>query len=142
MKNGDVLDYCRSRLLALGRTEHADTFNFENIAKTQLSRAFHLELGASRGESNNQDHQIAQVPVTVRLPYAPARAVGSIRDAAVAFSDTVIAAFINPRTRLTQTNSIKNVQYDTMSLEPLDDSNDNGLKVILVFTMLVITSTR
>lgn len=142
MKNGSVLDYCRVRLKVLGRVEHADTFNFENIAKPRLQAAFHLELGASQGVRNNQDNQTANVPVTVRLPYAPARAVKEIRDAAVAYADTVIAEFINPKNRLTQTNGIKNVQYNTMSLEPLSDSNDNGLKVILNFTMLVITGTR
>ncbi len=142
MKNGDVLEYCRVRLRALGRSEHVDVFNLENIAKPRLATAFHLELGNSSGESNSQDFQMSRVPVTVCLPYAPARAVKNIRDAAVEFADTVIAEFINPKNRLTQTNSIKNVQYNTMSLEPLDKSNDNGLKVNLIFTMLVVTSTR
>lgn len=142
MKNGDVLEYCRTRLKALGRIEHVDTFNFENIPEPRLSKAFHLELQQSRGDKNNQDNQEASVPVTVRLPYAPARVVKPIRDEAVVFADTVIAAFINPRNRLTQTNSIRNVRYDTMTLDPLADSNDNGLIVNLTFTMLVITGTR
>lgn len=142
MKNGDVLTYCREVLDGLDRSEHVDTFNFENIPKPRLSSAYHLELGQTTGQSNNQDHQIARVPVTVRLPYAPARSVKPIRDAAVEFADTVIAAFLDPRNRLTQTNSVKNVAFTTMALEPLDDSNDNGLKVIIVFTMLVVTSTR
>lgn len=142
MKEGDVLEYCRARLRALNRVEHTDTFNFNNIPKPRLSTAFHLELGASSGESNNQDHQTSRVPVTVRLPYAPARAVKSIRDSAVEFADTVRAEFLNPQNRLTQTNSIKNVFYNTMTLEPLADSNDNGLIVNIIFTVLVITSTR
>lgn len=142
MKNGDVLAYCRARLTALGRVEHVDTFNFNNIPEPRLSKAFHLELGASTGETNNQDHQTARVPVTVRLPFAPARLVKPIREEAAVFADTVIAAFINPRNRLTQTNSIRNVKFDTMTMDPLANSNDNGLIVNLIFTMLVITSTR
>ncbi len=142
MKNGDALAYCRTRLAVLGRVEHSDTFNFENVPKPRLQAAYHLELGTTSGISNNQDNQVATVPVTVRLSYAPARLTKPIRDAAVEFADIVIADFINPRNRLTQTNSLKNVQYSSMTLEPLAVSNDNGLIVNLIFTMLVVTGTR
>jgi hypothetical protein len=142
MKNGDVLSYCRARLKTLGRVEHSDTFNFENVPKPRLQSAFHLELGQARGTKVSQDNQEGQTPVTVRLSFAPARATTPIRDAAIAFADSVIAEFINPKNRLTQTNSIKNVMYNTTTLEPLANSNDNGLIVNLNFTMLVIISTR
>ncbi len=142
MKNGDVLSYCRDRLSDLGRTEHVDVFNFENIPKPRLSSAFHLALGQSQGLTNNQDNQMANVPINVRLPYAPARLVKDVREAAVVFADSVIASFIDPRNRTKQTNAIRNVTYNTMTLEPLADSNDNGLIINLLFTMLVVASTR
>jgi hypothetical protein len=142
MKSGDVLTYCRARLATLGRVEHVDNFNFDNIPRPRLDKSFHLELGVAGGDGNNQDNQVSRVPVTIRLPYSPARAVKDIRDAAVVYADTVIASFISPANRLTQTNSIKNVLYNTSALEPLAESNDNGLIVNLNFTMLVITSTR
>ncbi len=142
MKNGDVLLYCRTRLKALGRTEHTATFNYENTPRTRLATMFHVELGTTNGVSNNQDNQVGNVPVTVRIPFAPAREVMPIRDAAVVFADTVIADFLNPRNRLTQANSLKNVAFDSMNIEPLAESNDNGVVVVLGFSMLVITSTR
>lgn len=142
MKAADVLSYSRDRLKTLGRIEHADNFNFDNIAKQALQRAYHLEIGTATGLTNNQDHETANTPVTVRLPFQPQRAVKALREAAAEFADVVIAEFLKPSNRLTQPNSIKNVRFTTLNFEPLDSSNDDGLKIVLTFTMLVVTSTR
>lgn len=137
----DAMTYCRTRLKALGRTEWRDP-KFVNIPRPRLDKAFHLTLEPSTGVSNNQDNQVTHTPVTVRLTYAPSRKPDDIADAATKWAhETVVADFLNPRNRLTQVG-VKNVTFNTLAIEPLDGSNDNGVIVRLVFTMLVITSTR
>jgi hypothetical protein len=132
--------YARTRLKALGRTEWTDP-SFVNIPRPRLGTSFHIVQEVTTGVSNNQDNQIMEVPITVRLPFAPNRKPTDLADAATQFADVVIADFINPKNRLTQAN-LKNVVFNTMALDPLDDSNDNGVIVRLLFTVLVVTSTR
>jgi hypothetical protein len=135
-----ALTYSRARLKVLGRTEWTDP-SFVNIPRPRLGTSFHVTQEPVPGISNNQDNQIMNVPITVRLPFAPNRKPTDLMDAATQFADTVIADFIDPKHRLTQTN-LKTVYFNTMALDPLDDSNDNGVIVRLLFTMLVVTSTR
>lgn len=136
----DALNYCRARLKVLGRTEWRDP-SFVNIPRPKLSTSFHVTLEPSTGIRNNQDNQTIDSPITVRLPFAPDRRPTELADAAIVFGETVIADFIDPKNRLTQAG-IKNVVFNTMSVEPLDGSNDNAVIIVLVFTILSVTSTR
>jgi hypothetical protein len=134
-------DYCQQRLATFKRIEWRDP-RWDNIPKPKLNTSYHLVQENALGISNNHDNQVMQVQFTVRLPFAPTRKPLDIADAATDFADTVIADFINPRNRLTQTNGLKNVTFNTMLIEPLADSNDNGVWVLLKFTMMIVTSTR
>jgi len=137
----EVQDYVRARMRELGYTEWTDGFNFENIPRTRLDTTFHIALGASAGVSNNQDHQIINSPFTVRIFGAQTRTPKDLIDAAVVRADAVIAKMINPRKRLVEI-SIKNVVFNLMEVEQLDESNDNGVIVRVEFTASVFLSTR
>ena len=135
-----VLDYCRTRMIALGRTEWQDP-DFKTIPRTKLSTSFQLELGQARGISNNQDHQTIEQEVTVNIPFAASRRPTDTVNEAIVFGESVIAAFLAAENRLTQA-TVKNVRFDTMRVEAIADSNDNAIRVQIVFSMLVILSTR
>lgn len=137
----DVKAYARTRLRALGYTEWSDGFNFVNIPRTKLDTAFHLDLGDAIGVSNNQDNQVIDVALTVRLFRAAARDPKSLIDVGVAAADVVICDFLSAANRLTQTG-VQNVAFDAVVVEPLDETNDNGVIIKMQFTMLVIIGTR
>lgn len=131
-----VKDYARTRLGVLGYTEWSDGFNYKDIPKTKLDSVYHLELGESTGISNNQDHQVIESPVTVRLFKSPSRQPKTLIDQGISVADTVIADFIRASNRTTQ-SGIKNVTFVSMAIEPLEDSNDNGVTIKIAFKVLV-----
>ena len=136
-----VKTYVRARLLSLGFTEWTDGFNFSNIPKTKLESSYHVELGVSTGTAVNQDNQHIETPFAIRLFKAPTLRPKALIDSGIIVADTVIADLIKAENRLTQTE-IKNVWFNNMAIEPLDDSNDNGLIIKIDFTALVIIGTR
>lgn len=141
MSIASVKAYARARLSALGYTEWTDGFNWQNIPKTLLENRFHVELQPSVGISNNQDHQTIETQFTVRIFKAPTRDPKTLIDTGAGLADTVIADLLLASNRLTQTG-IKTVRFNSMAVEPFDTSNDNSLVVVMVFTALVIISTR
>lgn len=137
----DVLTYARARLSALGYTEWEDAFNFENLPKGRIDRAFHVQLGAPTGGNVGQDNQEIEVPFTVRVFVSPAKNTKSNYSTAVSKTDTIIADLLKSTNRLGQAG-LKNISFNTATLEPIADSNDNGVIVELTFTALVVISTR
>lgn len=135
-----ALAYCRARMKALGRSEWDDP-NFETLPHTRLSASYHLELGDAQSVSVAHDHQLVNVPVTLRVPYAPTRKPTALADEAIAFADKVIVEFVKAQNRLNQ-EVIKNVTFNTMAVEPLNESDDNSVILKIVFNTLVIISTR
>lgn len=136
----DALRYFRDRMTGLGRVEWKDP-DFGTIPKTKLGRSFHLVHGQIRGVSNNQDYQSIDVDVVLRIPFAPDRRPTDLADEAAEFSDTVLADILSAKNRCVQTG-IKNVTFNTMTLEKLADSNDNGVVIELSLTVLVLMGTR
>lgn len=137
----DVKPYARARMQALGYTEWTDGFNFQNIPRTLLDKAFHVALGPISGVSNNQDHQIVNVGFTVRLFASQTRTPKDLIDASVIRADAAILEMIKPTNRLVQA-SIKNVTFNSLDIEELDDSNDNGIIVRMELIASVFISTR
>lgn len=136
-----VLSYARARLAVLGYQEWTDGFNFENIPKTRLDSVFHLTLGDSLGTDIGQDNQTIETPFTIRLFLAPNRNPKALIDQATQIADIVIADLLKASNRLTQTG-IKTVWFNTMAIEPIANSNDNGVIIQFNFTALVVISTR
>lgn len=136
-----VLSYYRTRLAALGRTEWEDP-NFETLPQNKLSKAFHLEFQDTSDAGVHNDNQHISVPTVIRIPFAPTRKPTELIDTAIAFADTVIADFLNPRNRLTQSNGLKTVFLNTMGIDPLAQTNDNGVIIRLEMAALVVIDTR
>lgn len=141
MSLASVKPYFRTRLESLGYVEHKDAFNVENIAKTALAKAYHVEMRDAQGVRSNQDSLDIEVPLTVRVFIPPRKDAMAGVDLGIAAADTVIADTCSALNRLTQ-SGIKNVLFQALALEPLAQSNDNGVIVRLDFTVLVILSIR
>ena len=141
MSIAGVKTYARARMRSLGYTEWMDGFNFANIPSTLLNSRFHVALGDSIGISNNQDNQTIESEFTIRIFRQGTADPKTSIDTATTSADTVITDLLRASNRLTQTE-IKNVRFNSMAIEPIDVSNDNGLIVRMSFTALVIISTR
>lgn len=130
-----VKSYFRARCIASGLTEHTDGFNEANVAFTVIDKAFHILLGTFSGRKLNQNDQEIDCPVTVSFWINGYNDPADGIDRAVQLAETLIKETLKNSNRLGQ--SIKNVVFNTMSLEPLDGSTDNTVKVTISFTALV-----
>ncbi len=137
----DVKPYARARMSALSYTEWSDGFEYTNIPKTLYESNYHLQLGQAGGVSNNQDNLSVLVPLTVRLPLNGANDPKTKIDEAVSRGDAILAEFIAPLNRLTQ-DTIKDVRFRSMSVEPWGNANDNSLLLTVEFEFFVIICGR
>lgn len=133
--------YLRARMTALGYTEWVDGFNFENIPATLLDTRFHLETGSMRGVSNNQDSQIVEIPITLRTFYAATRDPKTLIDDADSDAQTILSALLLGTNRLAY-SGLQNLLFDTLDLEPLDKTNDNGIIMKIALRAVVLIATR
>lgn len=137
----DVLGYARTILDGLGFEEHEDAFNNENIARTRLDTAYHIEFAGATKSLESHDNIEIDVSFIVRIYRPYERDTLANRDAAIQTGDTVIQAMVNAEDRLTQ-SSIKNVVFDSLDIEELDETNDNASILTMEFTALTVKSTQ
>lgn len=137
---GDVIFYARARMKALGLKESDQPFSSDTVPKTLLDKSYNLVLGVARGVSNNQNMQQTEVPIIITVYRSPARDVRPRVDDGAALGDSIIAEFISAKNRTTQA-ALKNVAFNTLSIESLSKTNDNGVLIKLTFTALVLSST-
>lgn len=138
----DVKAYARARLNALGYKEWRDGFNFENIPRTLLDKSYCVELGVAVGLKDTQDSLDIDAPFTVRIFMKPRRESKGLIDEAIERADEIIFDLMAAVNRVTGTGGLKNIRFDTMTIEPLKDSNDNGVIAKITFAAHVIIPTR
>src|SRR5574343_1265873 len=127
-----VKPYFIARCEAKGLTEHHDGFNEENIAASNLDRAFHILLGTFSGRKLNQTDQEIDCPVTVSFFIKGFRDPASAIDEAVQLEEDLLKEILKNSNRLGQ--CLKNVVFNSSSREALSGDNDNAVKVIMNFT--------
>lgn len=133
-----VRSYHRSRAQALGLVEWKDGFNFSNIPANIINKSFHLEMGVATARKLNQTDQELEYPVTVRVFIKGYRDPASGIDSAIQYAEDLIKQEVTSVNRLTQTTGIKNVVFETLSIDPIAESNDNLVVASIVFRALVI----
>lgn len=137
----DVKPFFRARLNLLGYREWRD-MNFKNIPQGVLNEKYHIDLGNSFGIQNNQDNQDIETEITIRLFRAPTNDPIGQLDKATEIADTVLADILSSRNRTTQASGMRNVRFNSLAIDPIDPSNDNGLEIRIALTAHVIISTR
>jgi len=136
-----VLAYARARMDTLDFEEWEDAFAFDNIPRTKFDDIYHLEFGPASRDSEHQDNIHVEVPFTLRVFRRSFRPTKEGRDDAIVIADSIIDEFIKSTNRLLD-SGLETVQFDTLTLDRLDDSNDNSLILIIDFTALVVKCTR
>jgi len=131
-----VVPLFRTRMDGLDYSEWTDTFDIENIPSTILDKSYHVEVNDGSGGVINQHVQNVSMPVTLRVFRRGFRDPASMRDEMLGDMETIICDILLPAVRLS--SGIKNIVFDSFSLLPLDDSNENSIILEMNFTAIVI----
>lgn len=137
----DVFDYARSRMKALGFKEWAGGFALDNVPRTILDGTYSVQMNQVTGLSVSQDGQELEVPFTVRIYSAPGRDPSGLIDSMISKVDLVVSDFLKASHR-TLHAGVKNIGFNSMVLEQLANSNDNGVIGVINFSAFVLISTR
>lgn len=137
----DVKPFFRTRLSSLGYTkEHTDGFNRDNIPSTLMHNTYFIELTSISGTKLDHDCQHTDVGVRVNIFRNGYRKPREAIDTALVDAQTIVADFV----KISNVNhpSIYNVVFDSLSIVPIDDSNDNSLIIEIELRAVVIFSAR
>lgn len=133
----EVKPFYRTILKARGLTEHTDAFNIDNIPETIFNKSFHILFGPFLGTKLNMHIQETSVNVQIRFFLKGFRDPASGVDSAILLGENIIRDCLAPAKRI-GTNSIKNVTFIRMSVDPYADSNDNLVSTLLEFETLIM----
>lgn len=121
--------------------EWEDAFNLENIPSTILDKAYHLDFGPATADAQNQTCLPYNWPVTISFFLKGYRSPKDAVDTALIKSEAILKECLRHSKRLTDlavnNSRIVNVKSASTRIEPLDQSNDNVVKVTMDFSVTV-----
>lgn len=129
----DIKPYFRTVLDAQSLSEWEDGFAFENIPETILDGAYHFTFGEITGDTLNHDAQETLIPITIRVFKKGFRDPATGIDESVTLAQTIVTESVKTSTRITQ--SFLNISFDTVSILPIAETNDNAILIELNFTV-------
>lgn len=130
-----VRPYFSNKLKALKFGEHLDAFNLENIAHSNIDRAFHYSMSVSNNEIGQSGQQLT-VSVTIRLFFKGYLNMANAYDEAVKKSQEVILSIMDKETRFSS-EGLKSIEFQSMSFDPYSSTNDNIIQVTQEYTAQV-----
>lgn len=132
-----VRPYFRARLNSLGYKEWDDAFYAENIPENIIDKAYHIDANEiNRASFSQTDLQLEHV-VTTRLFFKGFFTPKDALDKTMERLDAILKEVLKPSNRLTGTSGLRNVDLQSVSIEPLADSNNNTLMVLLTWNVQV-----
>ena len=118
--------------------EWRDSFENENIPQSKIDNYYHIEFGSlsSAPDGNSiTDSWTMILTIWKRGFVSPVEAFDEILDTA----NCIRLKIIDPRATLT--DNIHSIESNSISPEPIDESNDNTIKVSLEFNIKLIFKT-
>jgi len=131
-----VRQYFRDRMDSLSYSEWTDGFNFVNIPSTILNRSYHLEVGTISSNAANQHVHEFSYPITLRLFLKGYRDPSAAIDDSIVEIESIYSNVLSPTNRYSI--SIKDVVPNSVSVIPLDASNDNSIIVQFEFDTKIV----
>lgn len=135
-----VRSYFVARCEGLGRVEHKDAFNFANISRNEIPKAFHIELGSFAGSPINQQSLDFTCDVVVRLFFHGYRYPVDGVDAAVIETEKLVKSSLKASNRLA--GNLKNVVLQSVVIEPFETTNDNAIISTITFTASALVNVE
>ena len=130
--------YFRARLAGVGLKEWADSFNTSNIPANIIDKSFHISQGQVDGVKLNQHVQEMTSSIEIKVYLKGFKDTSSGLENSIKMSEDLIKESVAPRNRLTQSDGLKNVTFESVTFNALEDSNDNIIVTNLKFKVLTI----
>lgn len=137
-----IRPYVRARCNELNLREWKDGFAFDNIPRNLINRSYHIESNLVDGIKLNQNEQELSHIVNLRVFLKGYRDPASGIDDVILLSENVIKQMLDTSVRVAQTGGIKNVYFDGMVIEPIDEENDNFIISNMTFRFLSVLSVE
>lgn len=140
-----VKEYVRSRMTALTYIEWTDGFNFTNISSNLLNNRWHMEFGRADAVKQNQQPLELEWPFTLRIFKAPTIDPRTLIDQTIVSCDAILKDVLKAENRLkfagtSALNSLKNLRFNSLRLEALNETNDNGVIGIMEFSAYIVVN--
>lgn len=131
-----VRPFFRTRLNALGFTEHTDAFDDENREQTRLEKLYRLESGpVASGPANQTVHEF-EFDITLVITLRGKRDNVDLVDRAFEVSEDILEDVLQESVRIG--TDIKDIVPSTISVAPYTGSDDNDLILSMGFTGIVL----
>lgn len=132
-----VRPFFRARLKAIGFEEHPDSVDFQNIASTNLKKAFQLSTSSITGGAATQIAHNFDYGLTLRVfAKGSGRNNSKTFDLADELIDDIFQALLPASVRLGTV--IKDIVPDSVSKNPLSGSNDYDVEIEISFTVKLL----
>ena len=144
MADGTIIEvkpHFRTRLKALGfGTELQRSFDLENVPRNQIDKAWHVLIGPVAGLGQNHTDQQMSVDTLVTVFLKGFRDEDNATIEAYEKGELIVADLCSaksPNSRVA-IPCLKNIEFISMVAEPFDDSNDNIVRLLINFEVLLI----
>lgn len=132
-----VRPYFRARLNALSYKEWSDGFNFQNIPENIVDKSFHLDANTINNVALGQTDLEVEHQVITRVWYKGFKTPKEALDRAMERIEDIIVEVLNPSNRLTGATGLRNVEFVSVALSPIAESNDNTIEAALTWNTKV-----
>lgn len=131
-----VRPYFRARCEAVGLVEHESSFDIDNIPDTIIDDTFFISFNSFNGIKANQNDQEISIPVSIVFFKNGYRYSYEGIDNALVKVEALIKEVQKPVNRLGTV--IKNVTTGSCLIEPISQTNDNTIRVNIIFNVIMI----
>lgn len=131
-----VTPYFEGKMESLGWTLWPEPFNFENIPSDLLDHSFQIETGDIVGEGQNMTVLETRTDVVIRAFRKGFTSPKDVKEELIDEVQKMLCSILSHGSRLTA--GIKNVEFQSMALTPLNLDNDNAMIATLTFRARVL----
>lgn len=128
-----VRPFFRTRLNGLGFSEWKDGFQSDNIPRSLLDGAYHIESGLVTPTAPNQQLSVFDSEVVVRVFFKGFRSPADAIDKALEKAEVILSDILQPDVKHSLT-CIKDIRSEQITVEPLAATNDNSVILTMNFT--------
>ena len=129
-----VKPYFITQCKAASLKEWPYAFNIENVPNSIIDNSFHVLLNTVDGIKLNQHVQELNCGASVTFWIKGYKDPSSGLDKAIAKSEELLKLCLKPSNRIG--TCVKNIILNSVNFDRLADSNDNAIKVTMIFTAL------
>lgn len=134
-----VRTFLEARLLEIDSnfTEFDQAFNSNEVGNNDFDKRYHIFYGNITTTAANHNITNDEVRATVTLFFSGSRSATEALDDAMDIANEYRIECLK-RANYSNLTFIKNVVCSSINAEPIADSNDNAIKIILEFNIMVI----